>query len=242
MRSILSLILVAGLVAASPTPLSPAARQNPYDIKLEASDAPSYSNKHPECHGMLQPGCGPLHLGGSGILAGDSASGVMGAQSGANVAGIHVRHGAHSKKGLLDGAGVDAITKPIGGLGLLHGEPLQGLGLKRSIKRLVNLGHPSKAPLGFGPKADTCPAANRYCCKNVRRYSDPRNAGLLDGALVQDGLLNDVLVGLTCDLVAGALAPNSCANRVCCTGQRSIGGGKILYLGCTALAGSLVDI
>ncbi|KAG8724662.1 hypothetical protein FRC09_015806 [Ceratobasidium sp. 395] len=246
MRAVLSLVLIVGLAVASPTPLSPSTRQNPYDIKLDTSSGPAYSDKHPECGGILQPGCGPLHLGSSGLLAGDTGSGILGAQNGVDVAGIHLRRRMLFKKGLLNGLGTDSITNPVEGLNLLPGEPLQGLGLKRSTpseaKRLITLGHPGNTTPGFGPNGDTCSSANKYCCKHVRRYSDPRNAGLLDGGLVQDGLLNDVLVGLTCDLIAGALAPNSCANRMCCTGQRQAEGGQILHLGCTPLAGSLIDI
>ncbi|KAG9123359.1 hypothetical protein FRC07_015048 [Ceratobasidium sp. 392] len=186
--------------------------------ELDASNEPAYSDKHPECGGLLQFGCGPLHLGGSGLLAGDPGSGVLGAQKGVDVAGIHLRRRSLFKKGLLNGLGTDEVTNPVESLNILPGEPLQGLGLKRSTpteaKRLITLGRPGKTLPGFGANGDTCSSVNRYCCKHVRRYSDPRNAGLLDGALVQDGLLNDVLVGLTCDLIAGALAPNSCANRV----------------------------
>ncbi|KAG8747072.1 hypothetical protein FRC10_002488 [Ceratobasidium sp. 414] len=218
MRAVLTLVLIAGLVAASPTPLSPSSRGTPYDIKLDASNSPAYSDKHPECDVNLQLGCDPLHLGKSGALAGDPGSGLLGAQKGVDVAGIHIRRRVHFKKGLLNGLGTDAITNPVEGLNILPGDPLHGLGLKRATaskaKRFITLGRPGKTTPGFGPNAETCSPANKYCCEHVRRYSDPRNAGLLDGALVQDGLLNDVLVGLTCDLIAGALAPDSCANRV----------------------------
>ncbi|CAE6477223.1 unnamed protein product [Rhizoctonia solani] len=210
MRSIISLAMVAGLVAASPAPLTPSSRQTAYDI---GADTRSGSG-------------GPVDLSDLGILSG--GSGLLGANS--EIAGLHLRH---VKRGLLDGLG----TNDVGGTlnSLTKGGALSdlGLGIKRDHeknKRLLNFGRPSG---GFSPKGNTCPAGRRYCCKHVRKYTDPRNAGLLDGALVQDGLLNDVLVGLTCDLIAGSLAPDSCdKHAVCCTSQRGSGQG-LLNLGCT---------
>ncbi|KAH7344071.1 hypothetical protein B0J17DRAFT_714210 [Rhizoctonia solani] len=211
MRPVISLAIVAGLVVASPTPLTPSSRQTAYDIM--GAGAPSDLS-------------GPVDLSDIGILSG--GSGLLGANS--EIAGLHLRH---IKRGLLDGLG----TNDVGGAldSLTKGDALSGLGLgiKRdheNSKRLLNFGRPSG---GFSPKGNTCPAGRRYCCKHVRKYSDPRNAGLLDAALVRDGLLNDVLVGLTCDLIAGTLAPDSCdKNAVCCTSQRTSPQG-LLNLGCT---------
>ncbi|KAG9086792.1 hypothetical protein FS749_003372 [Ceratobasidium sp. UAMH 11750] len=169
MRATLSLVFIAGLVATSPTPLTPSSRQTPYDIQLDASNSPAYSDKHPECHGILQPGCDPLHLGESGALAGNSGSGLLGAQKGVDVAGVHIRR--HFKKGLLNGLGTDTITNPVESLEILPGDPLQGLGLKRATsgdaKRLITLGRPGKTTPGFGPNAETCSSASKY----VRLFS-----------------------------------------------------------------------
>lgn len=88
---------------ASPTPLSPSTRDTPYDVIIQSSNGAAYSDKHPECGGILEPGCGPLHLGGSGLLAGDAGSGVLGANSGLNAAGIHIRRSHAKRQGLLGG-------------------------------------------------------------------------------------------------------------------------------------------
>ncbi|KAF8681061.1 hypothetical protein RHS04_03614 [Rhizoctonia solani] len=187
MRSIISLAIVAGVAMASPTPLTPSSRQNAYDITAD----------------MSGDSTGLLDLSDTGLLSG--GSGLLGANS--EIAGLHLRR---AKRGLLD----TLDTGDVGGTlnSLTAGGALSdiGLGIKRDHghnKRLLNFGRPSG---GFSPKGNTCPAGRRYCCKHVRKYSDPRNANLLDGALVQDGLLNDVLMGLTCDLIAGTLAPDSC--------------------------------
>lgn len=103
MRSVLPLALIVGLVAASPTPLSPSTRATPYDLTFSSSNDATYSDKHPECGRILDQGCGPLHLGGSGLLAGDSQSGVLGASSGLDVANLHVRRPLMKRQGLLGG-------------------------------------------------------------------------------------------------------------------------------------------
>ncbi|KAG8715852.1 hypothetical protein FRC11_014101 [Ceratobasidium sp. 423] len=168
MRSIISLAIVAGLVAATPAPLTPSSRQTAYDVGADTRSGSS----------------GPADLSDLGVLSG--GSGLLGANS--DIAGLHLRH---VKRGLLDGVSandvggtLNRLTKGGGALSDM------GLGIKRDHeknKRLLNFGRPSG---GFSPKGNTCPAGRRYCCKYVRKYSDPRNAGLLDGALVQDGLLN----------------------------------------------------
>ncbi|KAF8603485.1 hypothetical protein BDV93DRAFT_606765 [Ceratobasidium sp. AG-I] len=259
MRSVIPLALIVGLVVASPTPLSPSTRATPYDLTIESSNDATYSGKHPECGGILEPGCGPLHLGGSGLLAGDAGSGVLGASSGLNAAGLHIRRATVKRQGLLGGLDTNIIEDKLGGLtgggglssvgGLTGGgglsgltQPLGGLGLKRDILgggRLLNFGRPGKTTPGFKgyqPNASVCVTGRRYCCKYLRKYSDPRNAGLLDGALVQDGLLNDVSVGLVCETLTNALAVGQCSNNaVCCTSQRRTDNG-IINLGCTPLA------
>lgn len=237
MRSIIPLVIIAGLVTATPTPKSPSSRQTAYDIPVGVLNDPSHANKRVECDSLLEDGCGPLDLQGTGLLGSDSGSGLLGASS--EIAGLHLRH--VKRGGLLGGLNTDVIGElnPLKGGGVLPDldQPLGGIGLKRDAfagpgenKRLLNFGRPSS---GFQPKGNTCSAGRRYCCRHVRRYSDPRNAGLLDGALVQDGLLNDVLLGLTCDLLVGTLTPESCdSHAVCCTSQRTSKEG-ILNLGCT---------
>ncbi|KAJ1308368.1 hypothetical protein OPQ81_004076 [Rhizoctonia solani] len=211
MRSIIPLAIVAGIAVATPTPLTPSSRQTAYDV---AADTPGGSSV-------------PLDLSGIGVLSG--GSGFLGADS--EIADLHLLVADERlliRIQLISDVGgtLDSLTK---------GATLSnlGLGIKRNHeknKRLLNFGRPTG---GFSPKGNTCPAGRRYCCKHIRKYSDPRNAGLLDGALVQDGLLNDMLVGLTCDLISGSLAPDSCdKNAVCCTSQRNSNGG-LLNLGCT---------
>lgn len=249
MRSVLPLALLVGLIAASPTPLSPSTRATPYDLTFSSSNDATYSDKHPECGGILDRGCGPLHLGGSGLLAGDTQSGVLGASNGLNAAGLHIRRALVKRQGLLGGLDTNLVEDKLSGLtsgggltsvgGLTNGgglagltQPLGGVGLKRDIlggAKLLNFGRPGKT---YPPNSNVCSAGRRYCCKYLRKYSDPRNAGLLDGALVQDGLLNDVSVGLVCDAITTTLAPAQCTNPVCCTSQRRTDNG-IINLGCT---------
>ncbi|CCO30045.1 hypothetical protein RSOLAG1IB_03210 [Rhizoctonia solani AG-1 IB] len=210
MRSAIPLAIFAGLAAASPTLLTPSSRQTAYDVTADASSDST----------------GPLDLSDIGILSG--GSGLLGASS--EIAGLHLRH---VKRDLLDGLSPNDVGGTLSSITAGGALSDLGLGIKRDHKgdkRLLNFGRPSG---GFSPKGNTCPAGRRYCCKHVRKYSDSRNANLLDGALVQDGLLNDVLVGLTCDLIAGTLAPDSCdKHSVCCTSQRNSNQG-LVNLGCT---------
>ncbi|KDN35685.1 hypothetical protein RSAG8_11364, partial [Rhizoctonia solani AG-8 WAC10335] len=135
MRSILSLVVVAGLAVASPTPLSPSSRQTAYDIAGDSG--------------------GPLGLSDIGALSG--GSGLLGANS--EIAGLHLRH---VKRGLLGGLSTSDVGGTLGPL--TQGGALSdlGLGVKRDHeknKRFLNFGRPSG---GFTPKADTCSAGRRY--------------------------------------------------------------------------------
>jgi hypothetical protein len=96
MRSIIPLVIIAGLAVATPTPLSPSVRQNAYDVAIDASD---YANEHPGCGSLLEDGCNPLRLQATELLTGDSESGLLGANT--QIAGLHLRH--VKRDGLLGG-------------------------------------------------------------------------------------------------------------------------------------------
>lgn len=99
MRSIIPLVIIAGLVTATPTPKSPSSRQTAYDIPVGVLNDPSHANKRVECDSLLEDGCGPLDLQGTGLLGSDSGSGLLGASS--EIAGLHLRH--VKRGGLLGG-------------------------------------------------------------------------------------------------------------------------------------------
>ncbi|CUA77926.1 hypothetical protein RSOLAG22IIIB_06879 [Rhizoctonia solani] len=208
MRTILSLVVVAGFAVASPTPLTPSSRQTAYDLPLNV----------------------PTALDLSDIEALSGGSGLLGANSG--IAGLHLRH---VKRGLLGGLNPSDVGGTLGSP--TKGGALPDLGLGVNGDRGENRGFVNSglSSTDSSSQVGACSTGRRYCCKYVRKYTDPRNVGLLDSTLPLDASLNNLLVGFTCDLITGSLAPGSCAKHaVCCTGQQNSKQG-ILNLGCAPL-------
>ncbi|CAE6465656.1 unnamed protein product [Rhizoctonia solani] len=122
------------------------------------------------------------------------------------------------------GGTLDSPTKGLSDLGL-------GGGLEKN-KALLDYGNPLASETSQG---NTCPTGHRYCCKDVRRYTDPRNAALINGVLTLDDQLNKHLLGLNCHAITGSLVTGSCReNAVCCTGQHHSKQGP-LNIGCTSI-------